>query len=145
MGGGDNGGVAGSDSRVIETHPDLKVDIRGIDNHQISDIPLVTAGGVTTNVTGEVIVIMHQHVHHSKNKTIYSSCQIKHYKNIVDDRPLKVGGGQHITTLDKYKIHMSIRGALPYMTLHPYTDKEWSNLPQVILTSDVDWDHACLD
>ena len=41
---GANGGVAGSDVRVIETHPDRKVDIRGIDNHEITAIPLVTAG-----------------------------------------------------------------------------------------------------
>ena len=43
---GANGGVADSDVRVIETHPDHKVDIRGIDDHQISAIPLVTDGGV---------------------------------------------------------------------------------------------------
>ena len=30
---GANGGVAGSDMRVIETYTDRKVDIRGIDNH----------------------------------------------------------------------------------------------------------------
>ena len=30
---GANGGVAGSDVRVIETHSDRKVDIHGIDNH----------------------------------------------------------------------------------------------------------------
>ena len=42
---GDNGGVADSDMRVIETYLDHKVEIRGIDNHQISAIPLVTSGG----------------------------------------------------------------------------------------------------
>ena len=54
---GANGGVAGIDMRVIKTHPTRKVYIRGIDNHQISAIPLVTTGGVTTTITGEVIVI----------------------------------------------------------------------------------------
>ena len=120
---GDNGGVTGNDVRVIETHPDRKVYVRDIDNHQISAITLVTAGGVTTTTTGEVIVITHQHAHHGKNKTIHSSPHIEHYKNIVDDRSIKVDGGQHITTLDKCKIPMSIRGALPYMPLRPYTDK----------------------
>ena len=67
-----NGGVEGRDVRVIETHPDHKVDIRSIDNHQISIIPLVNAGGVTTTTTGEVIVIMHQPLCHSKTKTIHS-------------------------------------------------------------------------
>ena len=75
---GANGGVAGSDARVIDTYPDHNVDIRGIDNYQISAIPLETAGGVTSTITGEVIAIMHQHAHHDKNKTINSSPQIEY-------------------------------------------------------------------
>ena len=59
---GANGGVGGSDVRVIETYADRKVNIRGIDNHEISAISLVTSGGVTATITGEVIVIMH-HMH----------------------------------------------------------------------------------
>ena len=47
-----NGGAVGSDVRVIETYPDRKVDIRGIDNHEINEIPLVTVGGVTSTITG---------------------------------------------------------------------------------------------
>ena len=120
---GANGGVAGSDVRVIETHPDNMVGIRGIDNHQISVIPIVTSGGVTITITGKVIVIMNQCPCHGKNKTIHSSPQIENFKKIVEDHLIKVGGGQRVTTLDKYKIHMYIRGALPYMILRPYTDK----------------------
>ena len=40
---------------------------------------------------------------------------------------------------------MSIREALPYMPLRPYTDKEWETLPHVVLTSDEDWDPNCID
>ena len=58
---GANGRIAGSDARVIETHPDYKVDIHDIDIHEITAILLLTAGGVTSNVTGKVIIIMHQH------------------------------------------------------------------------------------
>ena len=57
--------------RVIETRAERKVDIRGIDDYQVSAINLVTSGGITTTITGEVIIIMHQHVHHVKNKTIH--------------------------------------------------------------------------
>ena len=74
-----------------------------------------------------------------------SSPQIEHYKKIVDDRSIKVGGGQHITTLDKHNIPMSIREVLPYMILCPYTEKQWITLLRVMLTSDVDWDPTCLD
>ena len=70
--------------RVIETHPDRKADIRGIDNHQIYAIPLVSAGGVTATKTCEVIAIMNEHSHHGKDKTIHSSPKIEHYKNIAD-------------------------------------------------------------
>ena len=40
---------------------------------------------------------------------------------------------------------MSIRNALPYVHLCPYTDSEWVKLPHVILTSDKDWDPTGLD
>ena len=45
--------------RVIEMRPDRKVDIRGIDIHQISALLLVASGKVTTTTAGVVIVIMH--------------------------------------------------------------------------------------
>ena len=31
------------------------------------------------------------------------------------------------------------------MTLRPYTDQEWLELPHVVLTSDTEWDPTCLD
>ena len=76
MDGGDDGGVAGNDVRVIAKRQDRTVDVRGIENHEIASIPLVTAGGVTLTTSGEIIVIMHQHACHGKNKTIHLSPQI---------------------------------------------------------------------
>ena len=142
---GANGGVAGNDVRVIEKHSDKTCNIKGIDNHEVPSIPIVTAGGVTSTISGEVIIIMHQYAYHPKCPTIHSSAQIEHYKNVVDDRSIKVGGSQHITTLDNYKIPISIKSGLPYIPLRPYTDTEWETLPHVILTSDVDWDPTSLD
>ncbi len=43
---GANGGVAGEDMRLIFTVPERFVDIQGIDNHQLSKIPIATVGGV---------------------------------------------------------------------------------------------------
>src|SRR5687768_3791039 len=31
------------------------------------------------------------------------------------------------------------------MTIRPFTDHEWDNLPHVVLTADVDWDPSILD
>ncbi len=61
------------------------------------------------------------------------------------DWSLKAGGKQCIETLDGYIIPLSIRSGLPYMSIRPYTDKEWETLPHVILTADGDWDPSILD
>ena len=54
-----NGGVSGNGVRGIAKHPDSTVGIRGIDNHEIIAIKLVTAGGVTLTTAEEVVAIMH--------------------------------------------------------------------------------------
>ena len=53
---GANGGIAGEDIRVINKTTKKSVNTRGINNHQITGIPIVTAGGVTMTQRGEVIV-----------------------------------------------------------------------------------------
>ena len=73
-----------------------------------------------------------------KNKTIHSFPQIYHCAKKVDDRSIKVGGGQHMTNLDSYKVPTSIRNALPCLPLRPCADSEWEKLPHVIITSDKD-------
>jgi hypothetical protein len=48
---------------------------------------------------------------------------------------------QCILTLDGYYVNpINIVGGLPYISMHPYTDNEWDQLPHVILTSDLDWE-----
>jgi hypothetical protein len=49
---GANGGIAGIDTRVIERRSCQTVDIRGIDNHEITSIPIVTAGAVARSQRG---------------------------------------------------------------------------------------------
>ena len=119
----DNGGLAGNYVRVIVKHPDRTVDILGVDNHEITSVTLVTTGGVILTTLDEVILIIHQHAHHGKNKTIQLLPQTEHCKNKVDDRSIKVCSSQHTTTLDKHKVHMPIRNGLPCMPLRPSTDK----------------------
>ena len=57
---GANGGVAGDDVRVI-FKTSRTVDIKGIDNHQVIDVPIGTVGGVVTTQKGPVIAILHQY------------------------------------------------------------------------------------
>ena len=56
---GANGGVTGRDVRFIEAHLDCKGDIRDIDDHEITSIPLVTERGVSSTITGEAALTMH--------------------------------------------------------------------------------------
>ena len=93
--------MSGNGVRFISKHPDMAVDVCGVDNHEIKSIPLVTTGGATLTTSGEVILIMYQHECHRKNKTIHSSPKIEVYKNKSDYRSMKVGSGQHATTLNK--------------------------------------------
>ena len=57
---GANGGIAGDDVCIIEKS-DRTVDVRGIDSHQITNITIVTAGGVIKTQHGPAIAIMHQY------------------------------------------------------------------------------------
>ena len=106
----------------------------------MTDIPIATVGGVVNTQHGEVIAIMHQYAYTGLGTSIHSSAQLEWYKNDVNDRSIKVGGHQRITTLEGYVIPLNVIQGLPRMTICPYTDKEWENLPHVILTSELDWD-----
>jgi hypothetical protein len=140
-----NGGVAGADVRVIFL-TGRYVDVLGIDNHQIVDIPIVTAGAVMDTTRGPVVAIMHQYACTGKGETIHSCGQLEWYKNDVNDRSTKVPGGlQRIHTNDGYVIPIIIQDGLPYVKMRPYTDEEWDTLPHVIVTSDATWDPAVLE
>jgi hypothetical protein len=82
---GANGGIAGDDVCII-SDSGCQVDVQGIDNHQIVDIPIVTAGAVVNTQRGEVIIIMNQYAWTKKGKTIHSSGQMEWYKQDADDK-----------------------------------------------------------
>ena len=74
----ENGGLAGSDIRVVCYHePPRFINVNGINNHQVKDLPIVTAGGVTTSQRGEVIVILHQYAYMRKGNSIHSCLQFR--------------------------------------------------------------------
>ena len=58
---------------------------------------------------------------------------------------MKTGGTQCIRTLDGYIIPLDIINGLPYMKMEPHTDKEWNDLPHIILTAGDQWDPRVLD
>ena len=142
IGRGANGGVAGADVRVIEmTH--CAVNVQGVSDHQVTDLKIVTAGGVVQTQHGPVIAIFHQYAHLGTGKTIHSSFQLKEFGLEVDKMPIQLPRGlQRIKTPDGYVHPIRIKGGLPYVSLRPYTDMEWETLPHVNWTCDSDWDPA---
>ena len=142
---GANGGIAGRDTRVLDWL-DRKIDLSGIDDHTVRDLPLVTAGAVVRSDRGDILVLMHQYAHMADGKTIHSCGQMEWYKLKVQDKTMRATGEiPHIVSLEGYEIPLIIKGGLPYMNMRPPTDEEVKNLTRVAVTQDMDWDPSLLD
>ena len=146
---GANGGIAGNDVRLIpslSSSPHRSVNIMGIDNHQLTDVPLVSVGGTCSSHVGPVILIFHQYAHYGKGKSIHSPVQLEAFHNEVNDKSSKLpGGGQFIKTNDGYTFPLDICSGLPYLPLRPFSDIEWDTLPHVFMTADCEWNPKLLD
>ena len=82
---GANGGLVGSDVRILYSS-DRAVDVSGIDEHQVTDLKIVTAGGVVKTNRGEVVAILNQQARlPGASRSIISCGQLEHFKNSVDD------------------------------------------------------------
>ena len=137
-------GIAGEDVRIINKTR-RQVDVQGIDNHLIVDIPIVTVGAVIPTQCGEANGIFHQYAYTRKAKSIHLSLHLEAFKNNANDKFIKVNGGmQHILTADNYVIPLNVKTGLAYLTMQLYTDREWDTLPHVIMTADIDWDLSIL-
>ena len=114
---GANGGIAGEDVRIINKTR-RQVNVQSIDNHQIVDIPIVTAGAVIPTQHGKVIGIFHQYAYTGMGKSIHLSLQLEAFKNDVIDNSIKVNGGmQCILTADNYVLPLIIKTGLAYQTM----------------------------
>ena len=142
---GANGGLAGSDMRVIhKTH--RKINIQGIDNHEVTGLDVVTAATLLNTSQGKVIGIFNEYAYLGKGSSIHSSGQPEWSKTNVDEKSVKVGGTQLITTLDGYSVPLLIKDGLPYATsLGKPTDQDMDTYPHVFFTSPDEWDPSVLD
>ena len=142
---GANGGLAGSDMRVIyKTH--RKINISGIDNHEVNGVDVVTAATLLNTSLGKVIGIFNEYAHLGKGSSIHSSGQLEWFKTHVDEKSIKVGGTQLITTLEGYSVPLLIKDGLAYATsLGRPTDQDMDTYPHVFFTSPDEWDPSVLD
>ena len=129
---GETGGLAGSDMRVIhKTH--RKINIQGIDNHEVTGLDVVTAATLLNTSQGKVIGIFNEYAYLGKGSSIHSSGQLEWFKTNVDEKSVKVGGTQFITTLDGYSVPLLIKDGLAYATsLGKPTDQDMDTYPHVL-------------
>ena len=142
---GANGGLAGSDMRVIyKTH--RKINIQGIDKHEVTGLDMVTAVSLFNTSLGKVIGIFNEYAYLGKGSSIHSSGQLEWFKTHVDDKSIKVGGTQLITALDGYSVPLIIKNGLAYATsLGRPTDQDMDTYPHVFFKSPDEWDPSVLD
>ena len=142
---GANGGLAGSDMRVIH-RTYRKINIQGIDNHEVTGLDVVTAATLLNTSQGKVIGIFNEYAYIGKGSSIHSSGQLEWFKTNVDEKSVKVGGTQLITTLDGYSVPLLIKDGLAFATsLGRPTDQDMDTYRHVFFTSPDEWDPSVLD
>ena len=107
--GGANGGLAGADVRLISTGSTL-ADVTGINNTNISDVPIGTVAGLVETTDGPAVAVMHQYAYLGSGATIHSANQLGHFGLCVDDKPNN--GKQRIVTPDGFTIPLAVRSGL---------------------------------
>ena len=142
---GANGGLAGADMRVIHTTP-RKINIVGIDDHELTGLNVVTAATLLDTQKGPIIGIFHEYAHLGKDRSIHAAGQMEWFNCQVDDRSKIVGGAQSIKPSEGYVIPLSIESGLVYMhSMRIPTDHDLQNYPHVPFTSPDIWDTSVLD
>ena len=132
---GANGGLAGADMRVIHTTP-RKINIVGIDDHELTDLNVVTAATLLDTQKGPIIGVFHEYAHRGKGRSILAAGQMEWFNCQVDDRSEIVGGAQSIKTSEGYVIPLSIESGLVYMhSMRIPTDHDLQHYPHVSFTS----------
>jgi hypothetical protein len=144
MDGGANGGMSGSDVRVIEQTLQ-SADVTGLAEHAVKDLPIATVASVIETSRGKIIAVFHQYAHLGTGKTIHSTNQMRHFGIDIDDTPRSLSGKQRIHHPDGYVIPLSIRNGLPYIDMYPPSDLELESYPHVFFTSDDTWNPNVLD
>ena len=142
---GANGGLAGADMRIIHTTP-RKINIVGIDDHELTGLNVVTAAALLDTQKGPIIGAFHEYAHLGKGRSIHAAGQMEWFNCQVDDRSKIVGGAQRIETSEGYVIPLSIESGLVYMhTIRIFTDQDLQQYPHVFFTSPDIWEVSVLD
>jgi len=138
--------MLGNDAKVTFRRK-KSVDVTGIDNHELSSLPMVDATAKTLADKGEVILILlvRNCACHGANRTLHSSGQIECCQKKAHDGSIKAGGQQVMATRDGCYVPINIIRGLPCVQMEPNTADEFDKLPHVMLTQGGEWDPSVPD
>ena len=139
---GANTALQGADMRIIhQEHGVVSVVGPSGSEDGMTDLALVTCGGVDTTLSNEkVLVILTSAASYGKGKSILSRFQLEHYRCKVFDCPRASGCRQILTILDGYAFKLKFKSELMYLPMDYPSDDEMEKLPRVHLTCDsVQW------
>ena len=142
---GANGGLAGSDMRVIyKTH--RKINISGIDNHEVTGLDVVTAATLLNTSLGKVIGIFNEYAYHGRDPPSIHQVNLNGLKPLLMKNPSKlVAPNLSLLWMDILS-PLLIRDGLAYATsLGKPTDQDMDTYPHVFFTSPDEWDPSVLD
>ena len=123
-----------------------KINIVGIDDHELTDLNVVTAAALLDTQKGPIIGVFHEYAHLGQGQSIHAAGQMEWFNCQVDDRSKIVGGAQSIKTSEGYVIPLSIESGLVYMhSMRIPTDHDLQNYTHVSFTSPDIWDTSVLD
>ena len=111
---GANGGLAGADMRIL-SKTGRNITTVGIDNHELTGLPIVTCAAKFETNDGPIVGIFNEYAYYGKGQSIHAPCQLEHYGLSVDERSVKVDGKQRITTLDGRALPLWIKDGLAYI------------------------------
>ena len=142
---GANGGLAGSDMRVLHL-TGCKINIVGIDNHELTGLDMVTAASLLDTNEGKVIGIFNEYAFLGKGNSIHSPGQMEIFQTIVDDKSIKVGDNQQMETLEGYAMPIIFKDGLAYIkTLGRPNDQELETYLHVFFISPDTWEPSLMD
>ena len=121
--------------RVLQK-TDRKINIVGIDDHELTGLDVVTAPALFDTQKGPAIGIFHGYAHLGKGRSTHAAGQIEWFNCKMDDRSKVVGGAQRIETPDGYVFPLAIESGLVYMhSIQVPTDDDLQQYPHVFFTS----------
>ena len=143
---GANGSMAGMDTWVLSTVPHAHVDITGVGESILEQLPLVQCASIVDMVDeGNIVLIMSQYAHKPNSKTIHSKSQLESFGSLVHDSAVSAGGHQVIVTHEGYVIPLHVRNGLCYMDMKPASNSDLEQYTHVFITSDAPWNPDIVD